>query len=96
MQNIFIRGTCITISIFIKINKINHKNELVSNVCYIFTRGGVEDTTFLAKDSKKKKNSRPRTNFSGTDPLRPRTGMVEAKVNDGGHNFSKLWSVNFE
>ena len=31
--------------------------------------------------------------FRGQTPLRPRTGMVEARRQ--GHNFSKLWSANF-
>ena len=41
-----------------------------------FTRGGVEETTFEAKDSKKNPRQRPRTYFSRTDPL-------EAKVRNG-------------
>ena len=40
-------------------------------------------------------NPRPRTEFSRTDLSLPRTGMVEAKAKDQGHNFSKLWLANF-
>ena len=42
---------------------------------------------------KKKKNLRPRTDFSKTDPseAKDRNGRAE----DQGHNFSKLWSANF-
>ena len=42
---------------------------------------------------KKKKNLRPRTDFSKTDlsEAKDRNGRAE----DQGHNFSKLWSANF-
>ena len=58
-------------------------------------RGGGEDTTLEAKarDSKKIRGQDP--TFRGQTLSRPRTGMVEAKTKNRGHNFSKLWSVNF-
>ena len=52
-------------------------------------KGGVEDTTFeaKAKDSKKIRGQGP--TFGRQTLLRPRTDK------DRGHNFSKLWLVNF-
>ena len=53
----------------------------------------VEDTTFeaksKAKDSKKFRDQDQGPTFRGPALSRPRTGMVEAKAKDQGHNFSK-------
>ena len=61
----------------------------------LVSTGGVEDTTFEAKGSKKKKERGQGPTFRGQILARPRTKMVEAKAKDRRYNFSQLWSVNF-
>ena len=56
----------------------------------------MEDTTFETKAKDSKKIRGQGLTFRGQDLSRPETEMVEAKAKDRGHNFSKLWSVNFQ
>ena len=48
------------------------------------SRGGVEDTKLEAKDKKKIRGQEQ--SFRRPTLSRPRTGMLEAKANDQGHN----------
>ena len=51
----------------------------VGNTVFGLTRGGVEDTTFKAKDSKKIRVQGQGLTFRGQTLSRPRTEMVEAQ-----------------
>ena len=48
-------------------------------------RGGVEDTTLEAKDTKKIRGQGQGQPFRGQTLSRPRTGMIETKAKDQGH-----------
>ena len=50
----------------------------------LLSRGGVEDTKLDTKDKKKIRGQEQP--FRGPTLSRPRTGMLEAKANDQGHN----------
>ena len=59
------------------------KGELVTLVCAVSARGGVEDTRLEAKAKDTKKIRGQGQPFRGQTLSRPRTGMLEAK--DQGH-----------
>ena len=59
----------------------------------LFTRGGVEDTRFEAKDTKRiPGQGQP---FRGQTPSRPWTGMLEAKAKYQEYKCKKSFYIKF-
>ena len=71
---------------------INSDKKRTANVG---TRGGVENTRLVAKDTKKIRGKGQGQPFRGQTLSRPRTGMLEAKAKDQGHSKIKRSSKKF-
>ena len=68
---------------------INHHIQVARYVFDIWSRSGVEDTMFEAKDWKKIRGQNQGPAFQVQTLSRPRAELVEAKAKDQRQNFKK-------
>ena len=70
---------------------VNHHIQVARYVFDNWSRSGVEDTMFEAKDWKKIRGQNQGPAFQVQTLSRPRAELVEAKAKDQGQNFKKSY-----